>query len=401
MFNIDELKEIRKKYFYDPDTRKIKLQFRARGDSSVKKPEELNQDERNKIISALYEYKIVKDVAKGNGIAGERTEEDVLTEIQTEVYNEILTPGKKSAQPFVLMAGRPRDIIMMDITQPTEEKRHMADIYFNYILSENRKKATNIQRGIEDGMVYTISYDIENLEKENGFRKQLDPNNPQYTQPQKKLDLTPEQLAHRKAIVERLITDYRKMEHDEWYESRTQKEETDMQRIANTVNQNSVINTSIKGPGLFRLLIAAQNLSLDGEQDFLEEMLKQPAVSDALLELKKSGQVHTIYTEAQENEKNGKVNAEGIVNGHSITYGERLHKQANEYISEKPNAVAFAKKELSVRSSFPLEYSNSELTKKSRVIELVARTQGKLTNRTRNGEGNIVLQVNDGKEQSK
>ena len=401
MFNIDELKEIRKKYFYDPDTRKIKLQFRARGDSSVKKPEELNQDERNKIISALYEYRIVKDVAKGNGIAGERTEEDVLTEIQTEVYNEILTPGKKSAQPFVFMAGRPRDIIMMDITQPTKEKRNMADIYFNYILSENRKKATNIQRGIEGGMVYTISYDIENLEKENGFRKQLDPNNPQYTQPQKKLDLTPEQLAHRKAIVERLITDYRKMEHDEWYESRTQKEETDMQRIANIVNQNSVINTSIKGPGLFRLLIAAQNLSLDGEQDFLEEMLKQPAVNDALLELKKSGQVHTIHTEAQENEIKGIINENGLLDGHSLTHGERNIREANQFISEHPNAVSVARKKLTERNSFLIKHGDLETMKKARLIEIVARTKGKSITRTTDSNKNRILQVDDGKEQSK
>lgn len=40
-----------------------------------------------------------------------------------------------------------------------------------------------------------------------------------------------------------------------------------------------------------------------------------------------------------------------------------------------------------------LEYGNSEVTKKSKVIELVARAQGKRTKRTRNSEGNIVLNV--------
>lgn len=108
-----------------------------------------------------------------------------------------------------------------------------------------------------------------------------------------------------------------------------------------------------------------------------------------------------MKSEAQENEKNGKVNADGLLSEHHMTYGERLHKEANEYISKHSNAVTFAKKILSERSSFPLEYGNSELTQKSKVIELVARTQGKYTNRTRNSEGNIVLQVNDGKEQVK
>ena len=54
-----------------------------------------------------------------------------------------------------------------------------------------------------------------------------------------------------------------------------------------------------------------------------------------------------MKSEAQENEKNGKVNADGLLSEHHMTYGERLHKEANEYISKHSNAVTFAKKILS------------------------------------------------------
>lgn len=401
MFSLDELREIRRNYLYYSDTRELKLQSRAKGDSSVKQPDDLTQDEKSKIISALYVYKIVRDSASGNGIVKSRPEQEILDEIQSDFYKQILTPGKKFIHPFKLMAGKAEDIIIMDLAHPNEEKRNMAEIYFKYILSEHGKKATNIHRSVEGEQTYTISYDIEELEKKNKFRKQLDPNNPMYTQPQKKIDLTPEQLTHRKEIVERLIVDYKKMEHDEWYESRARKEETNMQRIANLVNKNDIINSSIQGPGLFRLLIAAQNLSIDGEQNFLEEMLKQPAVNDALLELKKSGQVHTIHTEAQKNEKNGKVNADGLLEGHSLTHGEITIREANKFVGEHPNAVSVARKKLSERNSFLIKHGDTETMKKARLVEVVARTQAKSITRTTDENGNRILQVDDEKEQLK
>lgn len=401
MFSLDELREIRRNYLYYPDTRELKLQIRAKGDPSVKQPDDLTQDEKSKIISALYVSKIVRDSASGNGIVKARSEQEILDEIQSDFYKQILTPGKKSIHPFKLMAGKTEDIIIMDLAHPNEEKRNMAEIYFKYILSEHGKKATNIHRSVEGKQIYTISYNIEDLEKKKDFRKQLDPNNPIYTQPQKKINLTPDQLAHRRKIVERLIADYKKMEHDEWYKIRAQKEDSDMQRIANVVNKNEIINSSIKGPGLFRLLIVAQNLSLDGEQNFLEEMLKQPAVNDALLELKKSGQVHTIHTEAEENEKNGKVNANGLLEGHSLTHCEITIREANKFIGEHPNAVSVARKKLSERNSFLIKHGNTETMKKARLVEVVARTQGKSITRTTDENGNRILQVDDEKEQSK
>lgn len=396
MFSLNEIKSIRKQY----TLKDFKTLEARKKDGTITLPEDLSDEEKGKIVSAIFLYRKIKDV-QSNAFQRNKSEEEILDEIQSNFPQQALSTEPKSVSGFVMMAGRPLDIIMCDLAKPEGDMNYMAETYLQYTLAEQGKKAVNIQRSVEGGMSYAISYDIKKLEKENEFRKQLDPNNPMYTQPQKKINLTPEQLAHRKEIVERLIADYKKMEHDEWYESRAQKEDTDMQRIANVVNKNEIINSSIKGPGLFRLLIAAQNLSLDDEQNFLEEMLKQPAVNDALLELKKSGQVHTIHTEAQENEKNGRVNTDGLLESHSLTHGEMNIREANQFISEHPNAVSVAKKKLNERNSFLIKYGDTATMKKARLVEVVARAQGKSITRTTDENKNRILQVEDGKEQSK
>lgn len=396
MFSLNEIKSIRKQY----TLKDFKTLEARKKDGTITLPEDLSDEEKRKIVSAIFLYRKIKDV-QSNAFQTNKSEEEILDEIQSNFPQQALSTEPKSVSGFVMMAGRPLDIIMCDLAKPEGDMNYMAETYLQYTLAEQGKKAVNIQRSVEGGMSYAISYDIKKLEKENEFRKQLDPNNPMYTQPQKKINLTPEQLVHRKEIVERLIADYKKMEHDEWYESRVQKEDTDMHRIANVVNKNEIINSSIKGPGLFRLLIAAQNLSLDDEQNFLEEMLKQPAVNDALLELKKSGQVHTIHTEAQENEKNGRVNTDGLLESHSLTHGEMNIREANQFISEHPNAVSVAKKKLNERNSFLIKYGDTATMKKARLVEVVARAQGKSITRTTDENKNRILQVEDGKEQSK
>ena len=41
-----------------------------------------------------------------------------------------------------------KDKIIGDLVSSEEEENNMAEIYLQYILNENGKKATNIQRGI-------------------------------------------------------------------------------------------------------------------------------------------------------------------------------------------------------------------------------------------------------------
>lgn len=396
MFSLDEIKDILRQY----TLRDFRTLETRQKDGTAILPENLSEEEKMKIVSAIFLYRKIRDI-QSNAFQFEKSEEEILDEIQSCFPQQALSTEPKSVSGFVLMAGRPIDIIICDLAKPGGDMNYMAETYLQYTLSEKGKKATNIQRGVQGGIAYTISYDIENLERTNDFDNQLDPNNPIYTPLQKKLDLTPEQLAHRKEIVERLIAYYKKMEHDKWYESRVQRESSDMQRVASIVNKNDIINSAIKGPELFMLLIAAQNLSLDGEQDFLDEMLAQPAVNDALVKLRKSGRVRAIYTEAKQNEKDGKVNTDGLLEGHSLTRGEITIRGANKFISEHPNATSVARKKLSEKSSFLIKYGDTETMKEARLIEVVAIIQGKSVTRKTDTNKNRILQVYDGKEQSK
>lgn len=393
MFSWDEIKRIRKQYAL----KDFKTLEARKKDGTITLPENLSEEEKRKIVSAIFLYAEIQET-RSNPFYKEKSEEEILEEIQTNFPQKALSSEPKSIAGPVLMAGRPIDSIICDLAKPGGEKNYMAETYLQYTLAEQGKRAVNIQRCIEGGLAYAVSYEVKELEIKNKFKQQLDPDNPIYTPLQKKLELTQEELARRKEIVERLIEDYRKMEKDEWYKKRVQNEEGDMQRIANIVKKNEIINEPIKGPGLFRLLIAAENISLNGEQNFLEEMLKQPAVNNALLELKGSGQVRTIHTQAQENERNGRINADGLLEGHFLTHGELTIRAANQFIAEHPNAVSVARKKLEENSSFLIPYRNEEIMKKARLIEVVARTQGKSIVRTTDENKNRILQVYEGKQ---
>ena len=399
MFSLDEIKEINKAYIYDSDTKELKL--RSKSDTSSIQPENLTQTEKNKIISACFLNTVINDLSRGGFAYKPRDKQEILDEIQTNFYKEAIKPEKRVYTFATAMGGNPVDTIFSKLASGKPIENSGAEEYLQYVLSSSGKKATNIQRGLDGGMALTISYDIEPLEKKNEFKEQLNPNNSIYTQSKKKLNLPPDELAKRKEIVEKLITYYKKMEHDDWYAQRKEDEDINMKRVADTVNKNQLIASQIKGPKLLRILCAAQNLSIDGEQDFLEEMLKQPSINDSILELKKSGIVHKMRLEAEENEKNGKINNNGLVGTHNLTEGEKLNERVNEYVRGNPDAITFAKNHLKSNNSYTTEYGNKESMENACVIELIAKSQGKLTERTRNNDGNIVLQVDDEKEQSK
>ena len=98
---------------------------------------------------------------------------------------------------------------------------------------------------------------------------------------------------------------------------------------------------------------------------------------------------------------NGRVNNNGLLDEHSLTHGEKNIREANQFISEHPNAVSVAKQKLNERASFLIKYGDKETMKKARLVEIVARTQGKSITRTTDANKNRILQIDDAKEQLK
>ena len=376
MFSIDEIKNIRKQYvlrgFKTLEARKIE-------DNAVL-PEKLSVEERNRIISALFLYRTIKET-QGNEFQKNKTEQEILDEIQTEFPPKVLSSEPKTVSGLVMIAGRPTDSIMCDLAKPEGEMNYMAEAYLQYVLAGMGKKAINIKRGIEGGMAYTISYDLTNLEKKNDFKNQLNPKNPIYTQPTHPLVLTEEQKANRRKYVENALQYYDMMEHDDWYKRRVEREEKDMQFVANIVNNNEQIGPIKNGPGLFYLLKAAQNLSIQGEKDFFEELLEYPEVNKALLEFKSSEQPKKMKEEALENEKKGKI-SEGKLMGHIETQGEKEARSARICMRNNPNIVSKAKKAMITQSYFTFGTTTDDI-RLSYLYSLIARTQGKIPTRVR------------------
>lgn len=394
MFTFEEIKNILKQYTIKDST---KLEVRKKDGNTVL-PENLSEEEKEKIISAIFLFRVIRDV-QGNPFQKNKSEQEILDEIQSEFPQQILSSNSKDISGFTVMAGKPLDYIMCKLAEPKGKMNYMAEAYLQHTLAEKGKKAINIQRDTKAGINYTISYDIANLEKENNFKKQLDPSNPIYTQPLKAPALTPEQKANRRAYVEQMIQYYNMMEPDEYYQRRVATENKDMQKVANIVNNNLQMPLVKNGPGLFYLLKAAQNLTLSEGTDYLEEILSRPEVNRALIDFKHSEYAQTMKSEALENKKNGNITKSGHKIGHSLTIGEIDRTAANEYLSKSQQpleSINNAKKYKSIRSKAN-DKSALSLDEKSKLslVRVGMRQEGKMPGEIIFENGKVSFEENE------
>lgn len=397
MFTLDEIKNIRKTYMYYDDTKELKLQMRVRDDSTVTKPEDLSQEEKNKIIAALYVSREIRDAMSHYFNRG-KSEQELLDEIQLGFDQQLLETGEKSIRPMILIAGRIADSMLVDLTSPKENTNHMPEVYLQHLLSENGKKATNIRREIRGEQEYSISYDVEPLARsKNPFVASLNPNNSQYTQSTTEVELPADVAAKKRAFVDRLITYYDMMEHDDWYEKRLANEDKNMQKVANIVNHNDQV-APVKNIGsLVRMLKAAKNLSIDGEKDYLEAIISQPEVHKALIAAKQEKKYDKIKEEALRCEQEGKVTTQGLREGHQLSQGEKELRSANNLVGKNPNAVAEARATLASKSHISLGTTTDDI-KLSNLYCLVARTQGRIPSKQRTYD---TIEFDSGTEQGR
>lgn len=176
-------------------------------------------------------------------------------------------------------------------------------------------------------------------------------------------------------------------EIDSAYADRVENEEANMKAVADVVNMSKSIDRVASGKRLMNRLMAAQNLSLNGEKDYFEYIISQPAVTNALLEIKKSGKFEQIKQEAEENKANGKIR-DGRVKGHYETMGERCRRLANNAISRNPSTVSQIKKYLSANKQVDF---NKEDEATAYVFSAVARTMGNTPTIKNNGDGSLLF----------
>lgn len=395
MFTLAEINEIRKIYQIDEQGNII---FNRLGNKNNQRnaelPSELSDEDASRIKAAIYLRQKIKDkngtITFKTGFE-QLTEEEFLEKIQSEFIQEAL---QKREYTHLLMSnlGLGKDAIWADLVL----ENPLAMNYFSYALSENGKVPDKVQviGGSTGGK--TIKYELKDKSR-NPFVASLNPNNSQYTQSATEVQLSADVAAKKRAFVDRLITYYDMMEHDDWYEKRLANEDKNMQKIANIVNHNGQVAPVENIGSLVRMLKAAKNLSIDGEKDYLEAIISQPEVHKALVAAKQEKKYDKIKEEALRCEHEGKVTTQGLREGHQLSQGEKELCSANNLVEKNPNAVAEARATLASKSHISLGTTTDDI-KLSNLYCLVARTQGKIPSKQRTYD---TIEFDSGTEQGR
>lgn len=261
----------------------------------------------------------------------------------------------------------------------------------SYLAFEKGKNIENFSfKWEQSGVVCDFSWDVRDIP----FSQQLNPKNPQYTQPKKIEQLSPEEKVNRRNFVDILINYYKMAETDTAYQNRVSREDENMKFVADTVNMNKQITFAKFGKNFMNRLMAAQNLSLKGQKDYLEELISQPAISNVLLQVRKSGRNKEIQQRAENNKING-ILTNGKPKGHHETNGERCARFANNEISKNPSIVNLAKQKLT--SNVPILYEkDTDSQRMVFVYSAIARTMGYIPSFKQDKSGNMLFTPNDG-----
>lgn len=177
--------------------------------------------------------------------------------------------------------------------------------------------------------------------------------------------------ASRRKFVETLIEKYKQCEDDANYDIRKNFEDRTMQKVVD-VSNGTILFTQLPTDihKFMRMLISAQNLSITGERDFLEEVISIDIVNQRLLELHedKSFQKQVdekIAFKKSKNEKLGHVETEAEVNLRLANSSAKNHTEEFEklkYAIENGKAITFE--------------STQDGQRCKRIASLYAKTQG-------------------------
>lgn len=135
--------------------------------------------------------------------------------------------------------------------------------------------------------------------------------------------LTPEQIQRKMKWVKDFIKDYEDTEKNVSYALRSNCEDDNIKRVVDSIKSGKFIEnfdnkaTNYKDdsewfmgklmPSMARLLKEADNLTIDGGMDYLEQFVSIPEVNKILLQIKANEQSKQMHEEAEENRKTGNL----------------------------------------------------------------------------------------------
>ena len=379
MLSYEEVEQIFKQYRLkiDSETGEKTLIDRNNPDALISKEDEL------KYRAAIYLSNAVNDMTtKFKGLVYEGTEpwhnEEEKREWKKEKVSEI--------QNFVSSIANKGyySIRFAFLHQPGEcDKQFFCD------LQQQDDKFSSYAAGAKSLLEYTLAQKGKVLNEFRFVHKDLVNHYSWTTKSLQKAPISPEGQAKRKKYAEDLIKAYLRAESNDMYNTRVKTEEKNMHFVATTVNESKTIpdymaspinaNTPLDGssiipeakgivPKIMRLLIAAQDISLDGENDYLEEIISQPAISRTLIAMRNAKLLDKLNAIGDKKEQQGKVS-----NGrtHKETNGDYQRRIANEAINQDSTMFLIARYYLQNNSAI-----TATTETKAALLCLAARTQG-------------------------
>ena len=217
MFNLSEIRTIRKKYKLNENGEIILTKK-----EEAKNPSEMSTKEKSYIESALFLERIITYDARINydDLCKDLSDEELLEQIQTQFTEDVLN-NSHYHQSFFFYPKKASDLIWKEILA----KKPASMTYFYRLLDENGKKIQMLQRSSPGGgLQKSINYTIIDVPKSN-FKQILKPTNPIYTPNTTPKTLSLTQKQKRRQFVDEIMQLYRKLENDKNYENREQSEE--------------------------------------------------------------------------------------------------------------------------------------------------------------------------------
>lgn len=152
------------------------------------------------------------------------------------------------------------------------------------------------------------------------------------SEPLKEINIPPDALNALIRRIENLIRAWRNVETEDEYIDRMQKENEDMQKVSYSVKAHRIMREqTITVSRLFSILIAAQNLSLPEETNYLAEVVKQPIIFEKIKSMRAKNIDILIEKKAMENPRYGNLNEKGFPLNYQLTPGEEKRLRAIEF----------------------------------------------------------------------
>lgn len=242
----------------------------------------------------------------------------------------------------------------------------------------------------------------------------------------KTVQLTPEQQAKKMAWIKDFINNYDCTETEQQYDYRISDEDSNMQQVLSGIEKGVFIGEGLSSidlnyfpndkefsiersmPKIARLLKAADNLTIDGGRNYLEEFANIPNINSILLQVKKSESVKQMAKKAEENRQNG------LVPKYKTTRAESDKSLAQNYLKSSVMRKLTPKDEIAYRTDIlrgadeVIVDSDAKTVKdvsllkrqKTALMRTIARQQGKIPSGVIFENGRCYFMVDTQQEKS-